>query len=82
MAVFRIESHVNYVEADNRRTALTYARKVTTAHELSSREIVALEKAGKSIIDAATGQVCNADDEGASAGGNVRATPVSQTTGD
>ena len=80
MAVFRNESHVNYVEADNRRTALTYARKVTTANELSSREIVALGKAGKSIIDAATGQVCNADEpHGVSGSTGI---PVNQQTGD
>lgn len=57
MAVFRIDSHVNYVEAENRRTALTYARKETTATELSSKEIVGLANQGKAIIDAATGEV-------------------------
>lgn len=57
MAVYRIETHVNYVEAENRRAALTFARKETKATELSSKEIVGLANQGKAIIDAATGEV-------------------------
>ena len=56
MPVFRIIHETNYVEADNRRTALTFARSKLAAEALSSREIVSLDRAGKAIIDASTGE--------------------------
>lgn len=63
MPVFRIISETNYVEADNRRTALSFARGQVKAEACSSRDIVALARDGKAIIDASTGDVIDAQAE-------------------
>jgi hypothetical protein len=63
MPVFRIIHETNYVEADNRRTALTFARSKLAAEPLSSREIVSLDRAGKAIIDASTGESLGAESQ-------------------
>ena len=63
MPVFRIVSEINYVEADNRRAALSYARSKVSAEPVSSREIVALARDGKAIMDATTGEAIDAQGE-------------------
>lgn len=75
----KLDEHrtVMHVQADSKGEARRFAFSGATVTRLSSKQVIDLTNNGVAIVSAATGKVCNARDEGASAGGNRLANPPS-----
>ena len=54
---------IMHVEADSKNQARTFALQGITVERLTGSEAIALTRSGIAIVSAATGKVCNADDE-------------------